>query len=339
MADNADQNSKGETAFDPNIQTEKIAFAADQLISCDCGRKNPPNRLKCMYCGAALAVEIDGTAVVRTHLRKLEEWERGYNIVTLAAAGDLNLPAIAALVSLEADVAEEMITANVPLPLARVESVDEANVVRGGLQKAGVETVVVSDLDLDIDKPPMRLNWIGLTDKGLSVRAFNTGDVTDIDRNDPILLVTGILAVSRTDAVEKNSRRKGKQVLDETSATAAEAVLDIYTSSTPLGFRVNLAGFDFSCLGSDKGLLAGENLNRLVRKLTDHMPTAKLVDDYPSMRQALGHVWEVESRRDVKAVQRAGLGSFGFASVSSTSNLSQFTRYSRLQRHLYEAQK
>jgi hypothetical protein len=336
MAENNDQSPKGSPAFDPAIQTENLAFAPDEMVVCDCGRKNPPNRLHCLYCGAGLAVEIDGTTLVKAHLRKLEEWERGYNLVKTGVRVDPKIPLIAGLLSLDADTVSEIINAATSLPLARVESAEQADLIRNGLENLGVETKVVNDTELDTDKPPVRLNGIEMTPSGISVRAFNTGEVTAIDIDEPVLMVTGILSVSRIDAVEKRRRSGGKATIDETATNADEMVLDLYCKNTPNGFRVNMAGFDFSCLGADKSLLAGDNMGRLVSKLKEHLHSAHIIDAYASLRQALGNVWEIESRNEAKGVQRAGFAKFGFASVSSTSNATQFTKYSRLQWHLYE---
>ena len=101
-----------------------------------------------------------------------------------------------------------------------------------------------------------------------------------------------------------------------------------------VGYRVFTSGFDFSCLGDEKGLLASDNLKRLTSKLASLSSNAKLVHEYRSVRQSLGSVWEPEIRRDTKGLQRTGFGKREFGSVMTTSNLEQFTKFSRLQRHL-----
>jgi hypothetical protein len=128
-------------------------------------------------------------------------------------------------------------------------------------------------------------------------------------------------------------------LLDETSITSDEAVLDIYFVDDSLGYRINQSGFDFSCLGEDKGLLAAENMQRLLAQLKKKAPDLTVVDNYDDVRHPLGSVWDVEYRNDSQGFKYSGLGRVEFGRVASTSNLNQFTRYSRLQRHLYEAQK
>ncbi|MEO7538797.1 MAG: hypothetical protein ABIV21_02130 [Pyrinomonadaceae bacterium] len=327
--------------FDPSIQTEKLGFDPNELIVCDCGRKNPPNRHKCMYCGAGLDVEMDDSALIKSNLRKLEDWERGLNVVVLNSSetADRSIALVAGLASMEPEIALSILKAGVPLPIARVESESEASIVRNGLIKLGLETIVVGDAELAADKPPIRLSGIELTDAGMSVRSFNTGDLTDLVREDGLLLVKGVLAINSVDSLEKKKLRGGSKVLDETSLSSDEPVLDIYSPLHTTGFRILQAGFDFSCLGSEKSLLAAENLRRLISKITEHIPEASLVDNYDTIRRELGNVWDIETRKDPKGLQRAGFASFAFGSVSSTSNLHQFTKYSRLQRHLYEGKK
>ena len=50
----------------------------------------------------------------------------------------------------------------------------------------------------------------------------------------------------------------------------------------------------------------------------------------------LGTVWEIESRNDPQRPKAFGVWQVEFGTVASTSNLNQFTKYSRLQWHLYE---
>lgn len=44
-----------------------------------------------------------------------------------------------------------------------------------------------------------------------------------------------------------------------------------------------------------------------------------------------GHAWEVEVSNDPRGIQNTGFRKRGFATVATTSNLNQFTKYSHLQ--------
>ncbi len=328
-------NAENLPAFDPLIQTENIAFDPNEMIACNgCARMNPPNRLNCLYCGCVLATTGENASSIKPNLRKLEPWERGYNVIVRGRADEMDTAKIAQFLSAEMDDTTSILEAGCPLPLARVESDKEAAMLQVGLVKFGLRCLVISDDDLAAEKPPVRLRRIDLLDGRFALTDFNTGGVTDIGVNDLALIVPGMITASRIDSLEKK-RRKGKtKLIDETATTSDETILDIYSRHDSSGFRVHLTGFDFSCLGEDKGLLAGENLRLMTVALKEHAPNAKLVPDYPTIRQALGHVWEIESRKDSLGLQRAGFGKVEFGSAASTSNLRQFTKFSRLQWHL-----
>src|SRR4051794_7019548 len=118
MADNPLTNLADN--FDPALQTEKIAFDPEQLVTCvGCGRTNPPNRFVCIYCARELntAPSPDSS---RLKLRKLELWEKGFNVILRSqVAGDLKKAA--ELLSADAEFIQEAVDAGAPLPLARVE--------------------------------------------------------------------------------------------------------------------------------------------------------------------------------------------------------------------------
>jgi hypothetical protein len=63
-------------------------FSHDEMVACaECLRANPPTRMNCLYCGARLPASDRGAEHLRPTLRRLEEWEGGYNIVVEAGIG------------------------------------------------------------------------------------------------------------------------------------------------------------------------------------------------------------------------------------------------------------
>jgi hypothetical protein len=320
-------------AFDPAIQTEEISFKPREMVDCDgCNRANPPNRLNCIYCGAALAISPDVAAGVTPSLRKLESFERGFNVVVTKVQTTDHIVKIGRLLSSEPASFLAILEAKTPLPLARVESETDAECLLSRLNELGVISQVVTDVDLAAERPPIRLSGIDLGAESLTLTDFNTGRTTTIPKTDLVLIVTGTITHARIDSLEKK-RRRGKQtkVLEESSTTSDEQLVDLYSSQDPIGFRVHLTGFDFSCLGARKGMLAAENMRLLAALLVDTCPNAKLVNNYDSIRDELGDVWGVESRKDTKGLLRIRVGKHEFGSVASTNNLLQFTKYSRLQ--------
>ena len=50
----------GEWVNNMPVRSENIAFGAEEMITCGkCSRVNPPNRLKCLYCAAALEISAE----------------------------------------------------------------------------------------------------------------------------------------------------------------------------------------------------------------------------------------------------------------------------------------
>ncbi len=335
---NIDQNAnESESGFDPSIQSEKLAFDPERLVKCvKCGRSSPPNRLECLYCGSALEIDLIETGNIKPGLKKPELWERGHNLISipLSGQGQCDIATIAHLLSLEESELSTIIRASIPLPLCRAASESEAVAVQRLLARHGLETAIVNDDALLRSGPPVRLGGLDFSDTEISLISFNTREQFVVPMSEIALLVEGIIAVSKVDQMEKRTLRGATMSSDEVSTISDEPILDIYLSGEMSGYRVQTSGFDFSCLGERKGLLAAENLRILISNLTSVSASSKLVAEYRSLRHVLGTVWEVEMRRDTKGIQRTGFGKREQGSVISTSNLGQFTKFSRLQRHL-----
>ena len=116
---------------------------------------------------------------------------------------------------------------------------------------------------------------------------------------------------------------------------ADEAVLDIYLSfeGEGAGFRVMSGGFDYSCLGDAKGLLAAENFGALVGALRRRAPAAVYDDGYARLRPLLTDVWPPAERNESLGLKRGHAGRLNSEAATTVSNEAQFTRYARL-RHL-----
>jgi len=64
------------------IQAENPAFKPEEMIVCvKCERKNPPTRLNCFYCGAELEISEMQSQYLKPNLRKLEIWEKEFNLI------------------------------------------------------------------------------------------------------------------------------------------------------------------------------------------------------------------------------------------------------------------
>lgn len=329
--------SDNPSSFDPAIQSENIACSPADMVACDaCKRANPPRRLTCLYCGHDLQVTGIIAVGAPVSLRKLEIWERGWNVILRRVPPDAssNLAGIVATVGREAAIIQDILALATPMPIARVGTEREAYLVSDQLTGLGLESLVLADETLDAEHPPKRLRSIIFDEFGIAVTSFNTGHVTQIPGDDLAILVQGILVSAKTNSLEKRGIRGNTTILDESDSSYDEAVLDIYTRSDPQGFRIYLAGFDFSCLGEEKRILASDNLGILTDKLKAHAVDCRVVDHYKRTRHLLDGVWNVESRNDPSGLIRAGFGKLGFGKVASTNNGLQFTKFSRFQWHL-----
>ena len=319
------------------LQSEEIGFKPGEMLACGkCARANPPNRVKCVYCGGELEISAAQAGNIKPGLRKLELWEQGFNLIHLPndeQFGVEKIREIAQLLGGEKEFLQKAFEVRKPLPLVRCETAKEAEILQNRLHEAGLKTSIVSDEALAAETLPTRLRGIEFRDKYVLLTIFNTGKIEIINLEDLRLIVSGAIFQKAVEATE--ARKKGAtKILDASETASDEALIDIYTEKNSNGYRILTKGFDFSCLGAEKGILARDNLKKLSAKLQSVAPHARLVDDYLAIRSVLGEVWEVEQRKDSQGLSRQRFGKFDLSSISSSNNLQQFTKYSRLQWHI-----
>jgi hypothetical protein len=147
-----------------------------------------------------------------------------------------------------------------------------------------------------------------------------------------LLLVVGRVVTRRVELEERPSKLTGRsRMTDAREVASDEAVLDIYTSDAKQeGFRVMADGFDYSCLGARKGLLARDNFKTLVAELRGRATHASLDEDYARLRAQLAHAWPPAERNESGGLRRERVGRLNTESVTVVSNEAQFTRYVRL---------
>lgn len=320
-----------------NVRSENIAFDPAKMVACGgCGRMNPPTRLICLYCARELDVQSDSVDFARLTLRKPEDWEAGFNVVLLSKVDPQSqeTTAISKIAQTSLEHVKKIAATGRPMPVVRVGSQTEAEVLRNALERSGIRSVVVSDEMLMPDDAPTRLRAAEFKGESIGLTTFNTRQTVNIARENVVLVVKGSVVQTEVDQLEKKRRGKESKLLEAVEASSDMPILDLYSRDRPLGFRIATSGFDFSCLGSDKALLAVENINRLAERLRQFAPNAKFVDDYFAVRHALLDVWEIERRKDSRGMQRSGFAKFEFGNTVSSSNLKQMNRFSRLQFHL-----
>lgn len=315
-------------------------FTTAQMIACPaCLRANPPTRTNCLYCLAGLPVP-EGTAALRKPtLRPLEDWEQGYNnILVKGGSGDPPpqlLGELASFLRLDPEDVKRVFSRGGTVPLARPANPEEASLIEDRLRGLGVETVVVSDVDLAVEKmPPKRIRSLELLDDAVVGREPGSESPLSIPWTEVYLIVAGRLFVTRVE-VEENKFRRGKQdVVDVRELNDDEAVLDIYTGQQDGGWRIVSGSFDFSCLGDRKGLLASGNYLALTDVLRQRAPEAEFDDSYVRVRQALTVIWPMIRHTEGGGFRRARPGKYNVGTLTTSDNETQFTRYSRLRHYL-----
>jgi hypothetical protein len=315
---------------------DRAAFLPDEMAVCGkCGRLSPPTRSACMYCGT----ELEVTAAVEAHppLRKLEGWENGFNVIIQEGGnsrGAGNTSETARRLGLSEGDLNQILAAPRPVPVCRVESEADAALIINRLAGIGIQAALVPDTALGAAAVPRRLKGMEFSDGVLVLKMFSSEDVTNISRDDFCLTVRGAYFETKIEASEKLKRKRESVVTESAEINFDYPLLDIYSLSDHTGFRITSNGFDFSCLGSEKGLLAADNMRSLFSKLKEFAPQAFFDENYVKARRVLEFSWPAEQRTDSSGVKRGRMGGYKLENVTSTNNLMQFTKYSRMLRRL-----
>jgi hypothetical protein len=324
----------------PIEPSEPQGFAADQMIRCDeCLRANPPTRVACLYCSAPLPMTEEAGRLRKPILRPPEKHQTAYNIILLRVDSKLSdelVTQAAELVKLSAENLNRLVTEKVPLPVACTASREEAELVFNRLRDVGLQTVVLSDDELGASEVSVkRIKSMNIDAEGATLQQAGTKDQTEVRWQDVVLIVTGRLFVKRVEIQERKTRRAENEIVQSSEFSSDEAVIDFYTSKHPQTWRIVANGFDFSCLGNEKTLIANENISRLQQFIAANAPQARVDDSYKRLRQILDLVWASQQETQSSGWRRERPGKLSIGLATINSNEIQFTRYSRLQRHFY----
>lgn len=324
----------------PLPATEPQGFAFDLMVRCDnCLRANPPTRVSCLYCGSPLPVTETSAAFQKPLLRKLEKWEHGYNNVLRPLSNDeLSaelLSRAADLLRLSVADLKRILEWKKPLPLARAATLDEALLIERKLRDFGMETVIVSDADLALERaPPLRVRALEFNEAQVIAYRLAGAGTTRISWSEITLVAMARLFVTQVEIRERHSRRAENEILDASYVTTDEAVLDLYSEKRDGGWRIAANSFDFSCLEGRKALLAVENFSTLINVIRERAPQAEFDDSYLAVRQALEPVWPSDQQTEARGWRRERPGKYSTGEVIVSNNESQFTRHSRLCHYL-----
>ena len=336
-----------ETPSSDSVPNDRRAFTASELIQCSgCSRANPPTRSNCLYCGVALESSNANSLIPPTpstpealpllpSVFKSEAERASLSHVVildpdLARASLTDLATMSGLTTAELEALLSFSSKEAPLCSAADPA--SAELLSDGLRGCGIETVVVADEQLDLANPPKDLRALELTDDFLIGMGRRGQTEEPVTWDNIILIVAGRRHRTTVEVEEKRSGGRSRQ-LDERELSTDEALLDIYVQNDRAGWRIHGNSFDFSCLGNQKSITAFENFASLTTMLRERAGKADFDDSYNRLRSILAKIWPVEERAGLTERRRAGARAF-HATITSSDNLEEFTRYSRLRRFL-----
>jgi hypothetical protein len=308
------------------------------MIRCEeCLRANPPTRVSCLYCVAPLPLTEASARLRKPVLRQPEKHQLGYNNILLPVervATEIVAEA-AQLLKLSVENVEQLMAQSVPVPVARTASREEAELVTLRLQDLGLRCVTVSDEELGLsfsETSVKRVRGMSFDDEHVVIYHSGTEEA-NIAWSDVILILPARLIETRLEIKERMSRKKENEILDTNEFFRDEAVIDFYTTTHSFTWRVGATGFDFSCLGKEKALVANQNIRTLQDLIVAKAVNAQFDDSYQRLRNLLELVWNTQPETQSSGWRRERPGKLSVGVATTKSNESQFTRYSRLRYH------
>ena len=309
------------------------------MIRCEeCLRANPPTRVSCLYCVAPLPLTGSSVRLRKPVLRPPEKHQLAYNNILLPPAEPLTEEVIteaATLLKLAAENLEKIISQQIPLPVARTASREEAELVFMRLRDLGVNCLALGDDELGFVNTIKRVKSMSLEETHLTVNQVGaTAEKTTFEWTDIVLILPARLFETRLEIKERKTRKTENEILDTSEFFKDETVIDFYTTSHSFTWRINSSGFNFSCLGKDKALIANENIGRLQRLMMAKAVNAHVDESYSRLRNLLELAWPTQPETESSGWRRERPGKLSVGMATTRSNETQFTRYSRLRYYL-----
>jgi len=262
----------------------------------------------------------------------------GYNNILLpqdqAVSAEVMADA-ATLLKLSEENLQEILSHALPLPVARTANREEAELVDERLRDLGLRSLMLSDYDLGLsDNAVKRVKSMIFEDEYLVIQQSGAAEETIVQWTDIVLILPARVFETRFEMTERMTRKPEKEIVDTSEFFRDEAVIDFYTSANASTWRVSANGFDFSCLGDEKALVANENIGRLQRLIAVKAVNAEVDDSYRRVRNVLEFAWAMQPETQSSGWRRERPGKLSVGMATTKSNETQFTRYSRLRYYL-----
>jgi hypothetical protein len=302
------------------------------VINCPgCLRRTPAARGACLYCGETLPITMIEAAPPQ---RNIDTFEPAFNTILEPSEPRIIDSAASALAAaLKIDISDAMayIESGKPLPVARSQKRQEAEMIALLVRSCGLPASVVADRELELEREMARARRIGVSEQELEVH--HPGGVMRIPRLEVRLMVLGALSNSRVDYTEGLAGMRGQttSVIDTAEYRSEEVLLDLYGSSLNRSFRIKADAFDYSGLVSPLSFRAEVNFKAALESLSELCPQSRLDDDFARVRSLLARAWPERTRNEARGIKRTGISYRPVAKASLVSdNRDQFDRYSRL---------
>ncbi|MEK6302875.1 MAG: hypothetical protein AABO41_19365 [Acidobacteriota bacterium] len=294
-----------------------------------CERRTPAARGQCIYCGETLPFSRIQAAPPQ---RNIDSFEAAFNTVLepgLTTPSESVTAAFAAALKIEPSEAQSFIDAGKPIPLARSQTRQEADMIAALVRTCGLRATVIPDEDLSLATDLLRARRLTVTTNELQVH--HAGGDLIVPSADIKLLVLGMLKNTRIDYTERVARGESSNVVDTSEFVADEALVDVYSGEMNRSFRIKSDAFDYSGLVSPLSFRAEANFKAALQALTSAASGAKLDDDFARVRGLLARAWPERTRNEARGIKRSGIALRPISQASLISdNRDQFDRYSRL---------
>ena len=294
-----------------------------------CDRRTPAARGQCIYCGETLPFSRIQAVPPQ---RNIDSFEPAFNTVLepgQSRPSESVTAALGAALKIEPSEAQAFIDAGKPLPLARSQTRQEADMISALVRTCGLRATVIPDEDLRLTTELLRARRITL--EANQAQVHHQGGDLIIPLPEIKLLVLGMLKNSRIDYTERVARGESSIVMDTSEFVADEALMDVYTGELNRSFRIKSDAFDYSGLVSPMSVRAEANFKAAVEALSSAASDAKLDKDFARLRSLLARAWPERTRNEARGVKSSGIALRHISQASLLSdNRDQFDRYSRL---------
>jgi hypothetical protein len=267
-------------------------------------------------------------------LRPVEEFEPGFSVVLAPldreAPTDRQFARFCEITHMEDETARAVFAARISLPVARVPTEGEADLVARLLGESDLGATVVADTALELGRTVRRVREVRLGPEQIEARVL-WGDWITLSRDEIVLAVEGHVVSTRVDITEAATGRGRKLDVFDTSQYFLESyAIDLYGASIDSSIRIKADSFDFGCLGWQPSPRLDENIAALAELLREYIGASRYDASFGKIAKLLEHAWPSASSFQSKGLLWRGNFKRYTTSSVTTDAAGQFNKYSRM---------